>query len=104
MIETIARMCCAAVLHCQTQKVVRQGLAHMKYAINHPDEFEMPVYAALIGMMNAKIISILTLCIIFNICHNATISSTLLAFAAYTQCCNVGVWAVNQAPIGNHLK
>lgn len=76
----------------------------MKYAINHPDEFEMPFYAAMIGLLNAKIISGLTLCIIINICHNATISSTLLAFAAYTQTCNVGVWAVNQAPVGNHLK
>lgn len=76
----------------------------MKYAINHHEEFEMPFIAALIGFMNALIVNLLALAIICNICSKFQIDNTLLAFIAYAQCCMVGTWAVNEIPIGNHLK
>lgn len=41
----------------------------MKYAINHPDEFEMPIIAAFIGFMNAAIVNLITIAIMCNIMH-----------------------------------
>jgi len=37
MVVAICRMCCTMVLHAMTEKIIRQGLAHMKFAINHPE-------------------------------------------------------------------
>jgi len=64
----------------------------------------MPVIAASVAFLNAVVVNLLTLAIIINICAQGDVSSTLLSFIAYSQCCMVGTWAVNEIPIGNHLK
>jgi len=64
----------------------------------------MPVIAAFVAFLNAAVVNLLTLAIIINICAQGDVSTTLLSFIAFSQCCMVGTWAVNEIPIGNHLK
>ena len=63
----IGRMCCALILHVQTEKFIRHGLNMMKYAINHPKEFSSPTLAVLLGLKSVVITMALTFAIIIHI-------------------------------------
>jgi hypothetical protein len=76
----------------------------MKYAINHPEEFSVPVVAALIGLSGAAIAMALTFAIIIHISAQPTFLSTLTAFVTYTATCMVPTFAAASLPLGNHLK
>jgi hypothetical protein len=47
----IARFICSVMMHLQVESDVRQGQVMMKFATNHPDEFDHPGLAFLIGFM-----------------------------------------------------
>jgi hypothetical protein len=50
-ITLIARFICSVMMHLQVESDVRQGQVMMKFATNHPKEFDHPGLAFLIGFM-----------------------------------------------------
>ena len=48
----------AFVMHLQLEPQIRQGLAMMKFVMNHPSQFEKPVFAFMCGCFSATVTEI----------------------------------------------
>lgn len=103
MVVGIARIFCSMILHVQTEKLVRQGLNRMKFAINHPEEFSTPVIAAMIGFLSANVEILLTIAVTCNICNGTNFLQVLLNFAAYSSTCMVPIFAAGQITPGSFM-
>lgn len=83
---------------------MRFGLNMMKYAINHPGDFSLPVVACIIGLMYANVSMMIAFACIIKMCTQTTFLDTLSSYVSYTAICFLPNFVQLGLPVGNHLK
>ena len=99
-----SRLCCAMIMHLQTEQYVRFGLDMMKYALNHPKEFTVPLLCATIGFFYSFITMSLSLACIIKMCTQSTFIDTLSSYVSYTAICFLPNFVYLALPIGAPLR
>ena len=100
----ISRLCCAMIMHMQTEQYVRFGLNMMKYAINHHHEFSVPFLAASTGFFYSLITMGISLACIIKMCTQTSFIDTLSSYVSYTAISFLPNFVYLCLPIGAPLK